>query len=425
MANQDWSNLGDDIKNLVQSAVDSKDFKKLNETIGKTINSAMENVNQGLSQAGDKINEAGEKINKKGNNGSRKYDYGFQKVKAQNPWERKRTSDYQVMRAPYSPLFKSTAGITGAGLALAITGYTLATGLGIGTIVLYMIGLISGGMGGGMQIALGILVPLLIGSSWMAGKGTKLLGRARRFKTYTINFRNRNYCSIKELARSVGKKEGFVLKDIKDMIRRRMFAEGHLDKQQTCLMVSHEAYDQYQTAQLQLEERQKVEAHVITEKEVKVDKLPEEVRKVIEEGNDYIRQIRACNDAILGEEISAKISHMEVIIKKIFNRVERHPELVSDLHKFMGYYLPTTVKLLHAYEELDSQPVQGNNIISSKAEIENTLDTVNQAFENLLDSFFQDTAWDISSDISVLQTMLAQEGLTNSDFKSKAEGLED
>ncbi len=85
----------------------------------------------------------------------------------------------------------------------------------------------------------------------------------------------------------------------------------------------------------------------------------------------------------------------------------------------MDYYLPTTVKLLKAYEEMDAQPVQGPNIVSSKKEIEDTLDTINQAFENLLDSFFEDTAWDISTDISVLQTMLAQEGLTGKEFNQQ------
>ena len=83
----------------------------------------------------------------------------------------------------------------------------------------------------------------------------------------------------------------------------------------------------------------------------------------------------------------------------------------------MDYYLPTTMKLLEAYEELDVQPVQGENIISSKKEIEDTIDTLNIAFEKLLDSLFQDTAWDVSSDISVLHTMLAQEGLTEDGLK--------
>lgn len=83
----------------------------------------------------------------------------------------------------------------------------------------------------------------------------------------------------------------------------------------------------------------------------------------------------------------------------------------------MDYYLPTTVKLLEAYQELDKQPVQGENILSSKSEIEGTLDTLNTAFEKLLDDLFQDTAWDVSSDISVLRTMLAQEGLAKDEWK--------
>ena len=107
-----------------------------------------------------------------------------------------------------------------------------------------------------------------------------------------------------------------------------------------------------------------------------------------------------------------------MIVEKIFQRVKEHPEFAPDLHKFMEYYLPTTVKLLDAYEELDRQPVQGENIKNGKTEIEKTLDTLNLAFENLLDSLFEDTAWDVATDISVLQTMLAQEGLTEPGMKA-------
>ena len=103
---------------------------------------------------------------------------------------------------------------------------------------------------------------------------------------------------------------------------------------------------------------------------------------------------------------------------RIFDRVEQKPDTVDDIRKLMEYYLPTTIKLLEAYEELDAQPVQGENIISSKQEIEKTLDTLNTAVEKLLDELFQDTAWDLSSDISVLNTMLAQEGLTEDGLKT-------
>ncbi len=102
---------------------------------------------------------------------------------------------------------------------------------------------------------------------------------------------------------------------------------------------------------------------------------------------------------------------------KIFDRVEQNPASVGDIRKLMEYYLPTTIKLLQAYQDLDAQPVQGENIISSKKEIEKTLDTLNRAFEKLLDDLFQETAWDVSTDISVLHTMLAQEGLTEDGLK--------
>ena len=229
-----------------------------------------------------------------------------------------------------------------------------------------------------------------------------------------------------------------MLKDLTKMISSKMFRQGHLDKQGTCLMVTDQAYRQYLTAQSSLEQRQrdlliKQQEQAAQQKQEAAEQkakgkqkenwknpnLSPEAKAVIREGLQYLDQIKRCNDAIPGEEISGKISRMELVIGKIFERVEQHPELVDDLRKFMDYYLPTTVKLLKAYQEMDAQPVQGPNIISSKKEIEDTLDTINQAFENLLDSFFEDTAWDISTDISVLQTMLAQEGLTGKEFSQQ------
>ena len=144
-----------------------------------------------------------------------------------------------------------------------------------------------------------------------------------------------------------------------------------------------------------------------------------QVQKVYDKGKAYIKKIHASNDAIRGEEISAKIAKMEQVIEQIFQRAEEHPEIIPDLKKMMDYYLPMTVKLLDAYEDMDRQPIQGETICASKKEIEDTLDTLNEAFAKLLDSVFQDTAWDMSSDIFVVNTILAQEGLTGNDFIHK------
>jgi hypothetical protein len=82
----------------------------------------------------------------------------------------------------------------------------------------------------------------------------------------------------------------------------------------------------------------------------------------------------------------------------------------------MNYYLPTTTKLVKAYEEMDSQPIAGENIQQAKREIENSLDTINDAFEKLLDSFFKEQAMDLSSDINVMKMMMKQDGLTEDDM---------
>ena len=264
--------------------------------------------------------------------------------------------------------------------------------------------------------------------------GPERLGRLGRFQKYIKELGDHTYCNFRKLALAVGKPEKYVKKDISRMIAKGWFLEGHVDAQETCLITSNETYDQYVSTQKQLEERKRQdeerashEAELQKQADAKARKEAEakereraeispEVQLVLDKGNDFLEKIRRSNDAIPGEEISRKISRMELIVQKIFERAKAHPEIIPDLNRLMDYYLPMTVKLLNAYEDMDSQPIQGENIASSKKEIEDTIDTLNVAFEKLLDSVFEDTAIDVSSDISVLNTVLAQEGLTEDEL---------
>ena len=184
-------------------------------------------------------------------------------------------------------------------------------------------------------------------------------------------------------------------------------------------MVSDDAYRQYTSLMDRVRREKEEKAAADARARQEHEKLSPEVQKILAAGDEYVRKIREANDAIPGEEISAKISRMEMLVGRIFDRVEQNPDSVDDIGKLMEYYLPTTIKLLEAYEELDAQPVQGENILSSRREIEKTIDTLNTAFEKLLDDLFQDTSWDVSSDISVLEMMLAQDGLTEDGLKKK------
>lgn len=323
-----------------------------------------------------------------------------------------------------------------AGTTPANVGGTLLYGFGCaaGSISLILLAMVllagfgTGDFSSSFWAATGVLGVFAAGFGYMAGVGNSIRGRVKRFRSYISSLGSREYCNVKELSEHLGKSCRFVVKDLEKMIQKGWFRQGHLDTQKTCLMVSDDAYKQYtdllqqreqvreETQEQQAEEVKKRAREVQMEAEAPDSKLSPEIREIIETGDKYIRKIHDCNDAIPGAEISAKISRMEMLVDRIFDRIEQNPDSVTDIHRMMEYYLPTTVKLLDAYQELDVQPVQGENIVSSKREIEKTLDTLNVAFEKLLDSLFQDTAWDVSSDISVLHTMLAQEGLTEDDF---------
>lgn len=417
MSGNDWNNLGRDVKNIVQNAIDTGDFGRLNRDLGQTLESALGNVARSMKNAG---NMAGQ-YRYRGQQGMNQ-PYGQDKEpKPYGPGNGYSTNyryrPFGHYRSPASServkeareefaLFVNTGSAKAMGILLTTLGIALTIMFGATAAGFIIASLFVHTVAVKLGTILAVFGTATALSLIMAVCGNHLRKKIKRFRTYVKTLNGKPYGSIRELAKSVRKSEKFVRRDLKKMINKRMFLEGHLDAKGTCLIASDEAYEQYVKTEENARELKK------QEKKSPRQQISEEVKKVIEEGDRYIEEIRRSNDAIPGVEISNKIYHMENVILRIFQRVEQHPELIQDLHKFMDYYLPTTVKLLNAYEELDKQSLEGENIKTAKREIENTLDTINVAFENLLDSFYKETAWDVSADISVLKTMLAQEGLT-------------
>lgn len=421
----DWERFGDNIQRTVQRAIDSKDFRSLNRTITNTINRAMDNLMGGSFSGGYQWNEP----LAKGWNGQEQTDRGDPGENRQEyeDFSRSRYEEAeQGIRNTYTTppqLYAKTGLKRLLGWVLAIVGY----GGGAVTLLVFLITGAAGifiGSNPGISIALfttGIVTVPLMAAGIL---GSRFLCRLRRFEEYIRVIGSDRFCNISELAGRLERKPSQVIKDLKWMIRKGWFLQGHLDDRNTCLIVSEEGYREYRRLMRQREEINQAEAEAKAEKEQreqrenrkKAESDPQ-IREIIKNGNAFIDRIRECNDAIPGKEVSEKIYRMELLTRKIFERVEKEACDISDIRRLMEYYLPTAVKLLEAYEELDKQEIQGENILSSKKEIEDTLDTLNTAFEKLLDGLFQETAWDVSSDISVLKTMLAQEGLTGSDFK--------
>lgn len=386
--NQDWDDLGRNIQDIVDRAVKSQDYQKLNQTIFQVIDRAVDMGSEAVRKAMD---------------GSSRPVPDNQDVKRGVVVEKKKLP----------ALYGSTSHKTTVGILKTVGGSLLSCFTLLGFVTTAFLNLVLGGAG--LLTAPTVLTLIGFGAGvCLLGSGIRTLGWVSRFKTYRKTLGEKTYCTLEKLARSVGKSVKYVRRELQQMIDEGLFLEGHMDKEETRLITSHETYQHYEQSRLQLEERQRQEAAAKAQKE----SAPQDpqVQEVLDRGNAFIAQIRRCNDAIPGEEISGKISRMEVIVQRIFERAEAHPEIVPDLKKLMDYYLPMTVKLLNAYADMDAQPVQGETIQASKREIEATLDTLNLAFEKLLDSVFRDTAMDVSSDISVLNTLLAQEGLTEDEL---------
>lgn len=415
MPKNDWNQLGNDIKNIVQDAIETGDYGRLNRDLGVTLENALGNMATSVKDAAIK--------NLNHFSGSQQTANQRRTVSPERQRQEQNMRGYKKKLVKEArekfALYVNTSTPRALGILFTTLGIALVGMFGVTAATLGIAGIFIDAVANKMQRGMFVFIAAIVASGALGIYGNTLRKKVNRFRSYVRTLNGKTYVKIEELAKGVRKSPKFVKWDLKKMIKNRMFLEGHLDEEGNYLITSDESYEQY----MQTKKASEIQEREMQEKEQAEQKLrgtlSEEVQEVIKEGEAYLEEIRSCNEAIPGVEISNKMYHLENVILRIFKRVEQHPELISDLHKFMDYYLPTTVKLLKAYEELDKQPVEGENIKTAKQEIENTLDTINEAFENLLDSFFRNTAWDVSTDISVLKTMLAQEGLTgNKDFES-------
>lgn len=438
---KDICNAGGDILDAVADAVNRNDYSGLSDNVSNTVNRVVGQIREeaGRGRYGEPTHQYGKttytregqtnyrSIHDAGNGRYsalyRKYYTGRRKSQAEAGADvkpRYRTIQREGAGVPAAVTTKPAGRLSGP-FQLA-WGILATSGFGITALVMTILLLTSGGTV--FTVLAAVFGVLTVCSVLDIVKGSRKIGLVNRFYRYTRLIGSRGYIAIEELAFQTGQKKDEVLRDLKRMMKKHMFLQGRLDNAQTTFMLTQEAYQQYLQAETERQSREAKEQETQEKARSKEQEIAgnhaydEQTKKILKDGNAYIRMVHECNEKISHEEMTYKLSKLEAIMRRIFEQVEKHPESAEDLHKFMDYYLPTTTKLLNAYIDLDRQEIAGENISATKKEIEDTLDTINVAFEKLLDGLFEDTAWDISSDISVMKTMMAQEGLTeNKDFK--------
>jgi hypothetical protein len=144
-----------------------------------------------------------------------------------------------------------------------------------------------------------------------------------------------------------------------------------------------------------------------------------ELDKMIKDGRMAIAEMKRLDDNIADPGISADIVRLEQVSARIFEEVKRDPRKLPKIRRFMDYYLPTTLKLLNSYDRMSAAGVSGENIDTTLAKVEGMMRTIVAAFEKQLDSLYGADALDISTDITVLETMMAREGLTEQEMKAE------
>ena len=139
-----------------------------------------------------------------------------------------------------------------------------------------------------------------------------------------------------------------------------------------------------------------------------------EADALLRTGEEQLAAIAAAASSIENAGVREKLAGLQTTCRRILDYVQGHPKSAPGLRKFLNYYLPTLKKLTETYALMESQKVEGENITASLARIDQMLDTMDAAFEKQLDALFGDTALDVDTDITVMEGMLAQEGLSDS-----------
>ncbi|MGX4598083.1 5-bromo-4-chloroindolyl phosphate hydrolysis family protein [Faecalimicrobium sp. JNUCC 81] len=376
MNKKDFSNLEDQIMSTVSNALKAIDVANLK----RDINDKTEDT---LNQFKSKFNRYSEKymsLNKKAKNDISKY----------------------ISKRPPGSM---------SGILYILFGVIGSLGFGFSVLIALIFKILFSGIDIiGSNIIFGVLFLFFVASLGLLLRGINLRKRVNRFKKYVRFINDNNYLLIKDLAKFAKEKESFVVKDLNKMIDLGMFLEGHIDEEKTYFMLNDEVYNDY----LNLKNQQ-IAKESDNEKIGNLEK--DEIESTIKIGRNYIEQIKNIRNELYKEEIAVKLDKLGNISNQILVQVEKNPNKIQEVNKFINHYLPITIKLINSYKDINNQVVQGENIETAKIEIEKSIDLINSAFENLLDDLFEDVVLDISTDISVLKTLFKQEGLAEDDFK--------
>lgn len=283
---------------------------------------------------------------------------------------------------------------------------------------------------GAMLIPAGILSAVAV-SSWIdAGElaGTLILGVValsffaasiaaffkwrvmRRIASYQSVLGERSYCAVRELAEVTGKRPAAIRRDLHKLISMGKYEDVYLAPDGSRLFSNEMAYRLYLAH---------AGERAAQEEEAAAARPPQEAPEqnaepagALDECRAFLRELREQQRLIADAPVLEQTRRIEAQTQQIISWLERHPAGEGQIRRFASYYMPTTLKLLRTYNEVSPQADSSSVAAEIQTNICGILYTINTAFQSLQNNLLKDTAMDVSAEISALETVMAQEGLT-------------
>ena len=274
----------------------------------------------------------------------------------------------------------------GGGILMTGTDYVMNTAYNVLGIVSSVLGLATAGFG------------------WMTACGAARMKAGRQmgqFADYADSVDYHKGLPVSMLADLTHQKPKKVHKRLQKYIRKG-WLNGWLDEKTETLYLTAEDYRAAQEARAAVQAEPEPKAEPQAE--------PQETPLNLETTCRFAKVLAQEQQLMQDAQGVEELAHMQKTTEAICDWLEAHPESLPKARRFAEYYIPTTLKLLHTYNDVQGQ--KGDNAESIRRDIAGILHTLNQAYDNLYDNLLSDVALDVSSEIAALQGMLANDGLT-------------
>ena len=248
---------------------------------------------------------------------------------------------------------------------------------------------------------IGTAVASLFGGGCMLASGILMRRALQRYSAYLAIIGPNEAVEIETIAKKVGVKPKQAERDLQKMIEKGYFGKSaYINKELGYIFMSSRADEELTRARAAAMEK------------TRETSKKEAVKQSAEAYDQILDQIRAVNERIHDPEMTEKISQIESITREIFRAVEQAPEKRGKIDRFMSYFLPTTLKLLESYANLEKTNIDGKNINQSMRSIEIAMDTVVDGFRHQLDELYKSDAVSIETEVDVLTKMINRETAT-------------